>query len=130
MPEDKLLQTLHATVHCYLITLQAVADALSEACPPVGGPCRQRLSRLRARLAFDSSIAAIEESCEIASRELKEDAGMASSYVERHRVELRRTIASLEDIVRTIAQRQDFYGSRLRRFAIKMENLPSLPDAD
>jgi GGDEF domain-containing protein len=117
-------------MYCYLSTLQAVADAVREACPPVGGPCGQRLSRLRARLAFDSTTGAIEESCAIASRELREYAGMAFGYVERHRVELRRAIASLEDVVRTFAQRQDFYGSRLRRFAAKMENGPSLPDSD
>jgi GGDEF domain-containing protein len=122
MPEDNSLQTLHATVHCYLSTLQTVADTLAQSCPPVGGPYRQRLSRLRARLAFDSSVGAIEESCEIASSELHEYASKASLYVERHRVELRRAIAGLEDIVRTLAQRQDFYGARLRQFATQIEH--------
>jgi len=127
--EDDTLEILHATVHCYLRTLQAVADAVSEACPPIGGPCRQRLSRLRARLAFDTSAGAIEESCAATSRELKEYAGMASGYVERHRVELRRAVAGLEDMVRAIAQRQDFYGARLREFALQMENTPASPNA-
>lgn len=125
MPEDNTLHTLHATVHCYLSTLQAVADAMGEACPAVGGPYRQRLSRLRARLAFDSSAGAIEESCAVALQELQEYAGVASGYVEGHRKELRRAIASLEEIIRTIAQRQDFYGARLRQFAVQMENPPS-----
>jgi GGDEF domain-containing protein len=127
MFEDDTLQTLHATVHCYLSTLQAVADALAQACPPVGGPYRQRLSRLRARLAFDSSASAIEESCTVASRELQEYAGKASLYVEGHRVEFRRAIAGLEDTVRTLAQRQDFYGARLRQFAMQIESMPYPP---
>ena len=124
MLEDNSLQTLHATVHCYLSTLQTAADTLAQACPPVGGPYRQRLSRLRARLAFDSSAGAIEESCAIVSRELQEYAARASLYVERHRLELRRAIACLEDIVRALAQRQDFYGARLRQFAAQMESTP------
>jgi hypothetical protein len=129
MPEDNPLQTLHATVHCFLSMLQAAADAMAEACPPVGGPYRERLSRLRARLAFDSSASAIEESCAIASRGLKEYAGVASAFVERQRVEFRRATAGVEDIVRTIEHRQDFYSARLRQFAMQIENLPSTADA-
>ena len=83
----------------------------------MGGPYRQRLSRLRARLAFDSSASAIEESCESWSRELKEYADKASGYVEQQRAELRRAIAGLEEIVRALAQRQEFYAERLRRLA-------------
>jgi GGDEF domain-containing protein len=128
--EDNTLHALHATVHCYLSTLQALADAMGEACPPVGGPYRQRLSRLRARLAFDSSAGAIEESSAVALRELQEYAGEASGYVERHRRELRRAIAGIEEITRTIAQRQDFYNARLRQCAIQMETMRSAPDAD
>ncbi len=125
MSEDNPLQTLHATVHCYLKTIQVVADALAEACPPVGGPYRQRLSRLRARLAFDSSTNRIEESSAVMSRELKEYSGKAWGYVERHRAELRRAIDGLEDIARTLTQRQDFYGERLRQFARQMEAAPT-----
>jgi GGDEF domain-containing protein len=124
MPEDDSLTTLHAAVNCYLTTLQRVADTLAEACPPMGGPYQQRLGRLRSRLAFDAGTEAIEESCAITSRELKEYAGKASGYVERHRVELRRAVAGLEDIIRTLAQRQDYYGERLRRFAMQMETTP------
>jgi len=102
-----------------------MADALAQDCPPVGGPHRQRLSRLRARLAFDSSAAAIEESAAVASRELQEYAAEAALYVERHRLELRRALAGLEDIVRTIGQRQDFYSARLRQFAVRTERSPS-----
>jgi hypothetical protein len=120
--EDNTLQTLHATVHCYLSILQTAADTLSQACPPIGGPYGQRLSRLRARLAFDSSASAIEESCTDTSRELLEYAAKAALYLERHRVELRRAITGLEGIIRTLAQRQDFYSARLRQFAAQLEN--------
>jgi len=130
MSEDNPIQTLHTTVHCYLKTIQVVADSLAEACPPVGGPYRQRLSRLRARLAFDSSTGKIEESSAVMTRELKEYAGKAWGYVERHRAELRKAIAGLEDIARTLTQRQDFYGERLRQFARQMEAAPDSADAE
>ncbi len=130
MPKDDLLKTLHAAVNCYLSTLQTVADTLAEACPPMGGPYRQRLSRLRARLAFDSSTEAIEESCAVASRELKDYANKASGYVDRHRVELRRAVAGLDDIVHALAQRQDFSVERLRRLATQMEQTSYPPEPE
>lgn len=120
MSEDNL-SALHSAVNCYLSTLETVAHALAEACPPVGRPFGQRLSRLRARLAFDSGQEKLEESREITSREVLEYAEKASSYVDRQRVELRRAIAGMEEIVRTMAQRQEFYGERIRRFTMQIE---------
>lgn len=121
MPDDDPIQSLHAVVNCYLTTLEVVANTVADACPPIGGPYRQRLSRLRARLAFDSSVDAIEESSGVIARELEEYASKASGYLERHGAELRQAVAGLEEIVRTLAQRQEFYGERLRRFATQME---------
>lgn len=129
-PEDRTLQILHATVHCYLSTLQNLADALVQACPPVGAPYRQRLSRLRARLAFDSSVAALEDSSAVTAQELKAYAAKASGYVERHNLALRQGIASLQEIVRTLAQRQEYYGERLRQLAGKIQSPPSAGSAD
>src|SRR5262249_51739612 len=51
----------------------------------------------------------------------KEYSSKARSYVEQHGIELRAALGALEDIVRTLAQRQDFYGARLRQFAAQME---------
>lgn len=121
-PEDRTLQILHATVHCYLSTLQTVADALVQTCPPVGAPYRQRLSRLRARLAFDSSVVALEDSTAVTAQELKDYAAKASGYVERQNLALHEGIASLQEIVRTLAQRQRYYGERLRQLAGKIHS--------
>jgi GGDEF domain-containing protein len=120
MPDD-LLPVLHASVNCYLSVLETVAHALAEACPPVGKPYGQRLSRLRARLAFDSGRAKLEESCIETARELRDYAQKASTHAEAERAELRRGLIALEQIVRSLAQRQEFYGERLRRFAAEME---------
>jgi GGDEF domain-containing protein len=121
MPQQDLLTSLHAAVNCYLSTLETTAHALAEACPPIGTPYGQRLSRLRARLAFDSSAGKIEESCVVTAQELKDYAERASAYVEQQRAELRRALTTLEEIVRAQAQRQEFYGERVRRLAMQME---------
>src|SRR5579863_3683816 len=121
MSQDDPLKALHTAVNCYLTTLQSLADGLAQACPPIGGPYRHRLSRLRTRLAFDASPEALEESCAIAETEIREYAGKASAYVERHGVELRRGAGGVEDLAQQLAQRQDFYAARLRQFAKEME---------
>jgi GGDEF domain-containing protein len=120
-PCEQHLAALHATVHIYLSMLQSVAECLGGACPPVGGPYRHRLSRLGKRLAFDSSKHAVEESCAVVAKELTNYASQASAYLRCHGTELRRAVAGLEELVRTVAQRQDFYAARLRQFASQME---------
>ncbi len=121
MREDDCLSALHAAVNCYLSTLETAAHALAEACPPVGKPYEQRLSRLRARLAFDSGREKLEESRIEAARELSDYAHKASRYSEQERAELRRGLTALEEIIRTLVHRQEFYGERLRRFATEIE---------
>jgi GGDEF domain-containing protein len=118
---DAQVDALHTAVNCYLSTLMAIAGSLGAACPEVGGLYRHRLNRLRKRLAFDSSPDALEESRASVENELNEFAAKASTYVSQHGIELRSAIGTLEDIVRSLAQRQDFYGARLRQFAGQME---------
>src|SRR5580698_6641957 len=121
MSQDDPLKVLHTAVNCYLTTLQTVADGLAQACPPMGGPYRHRLSRLRTRLAFDANPEALEESCAIVETEVQEYAMKTAAFVGRHGVELGRGVDGLEEVVQTISRRQDFYASRLRQFAKQME---------
>jgi GGDEF domain-containing protein len=118
---------LQRAVNCYLQTVLAMGKCLGAACPEIGGLYRHRLSRLRSRLAFDSSPDAIEESYAAITVELDEFAAKASNFVAQHGIELRSAIATLEEVVRSLAQRQDFYAARLRQFAAQMEstNYPS-----
>jgi GGDEF domain-containing protein len=118
---DAWVGALHTAVNCYLSTLLAIANSVGATCPEVGGLYRHRLNRLRKRLAFDSSPEALEESRATVETELNEFAVKASTYVSQHGVELRSAVSTLEDIVRSLAQRQDFYGARLRQFAGQME---------
>lgn len=121
MADDPHLHALHAAVNCYLSTLGGIGDCVGAACPEIGGIYKHRLSRLRARLAFDSSTEAMEESCTAIEVELKEYAARASGYVARHRLELRAALAAVQDLLKSFAHRQDFYSARLRQFAAQME---------
>jgi hypothetical protein len=120
MPED-LVNAEQTALNCYLSSLLALANCLGDACPEIGGLYRHRLTRLRSRLAFDSSPDAIEESARAVEGELKEYSSKTLAYVEQHGLELKAAIVALEQIVRSLAQRQDFYGARLRQFAAQME---------
>jgi GGDEF domain-containing protein len=122
MADQDPLHALHAVVHSYLGTLMAVADCVGEACPPVGSPYRQRLSRLRTRLTFDANKDAVQQSAATVRAELKEYSAKAAQYLERNKSELRRAASGLEGIARTLTQRQEFYASRLRQFASQMES--------
>ncbi|HVO98687.1 MAG TPA: hypothetical protein VMT15_11500 [Bryobacteraceae bacterium] len=129
-PVELALNVLPNVANCYLATLAAIADCLGEACPEVGGPYCDRLTRLRSRLAFDSSAEAIAESQELVERELREFSRRASSYAASYSEEMQRAVDVLESVVKALAQRQEFYGARLRQFAAQIETtaLPTEPE--
>ncbi len=130
MPDDLHLSALHKSVNCYLSVLLSMAECVGTSCPEIGGLYQHRLSRLRTRLAFDSSPEALEESCIAIEAELREYAAKASGYVAQHGIELRSAVAALEEIVRSLAMRQDFYGTRLRQFALQMEHTTYPTDSE
>lgn len=121
-PGGEHLAALHSVTNSYLVTLMAVAECLGGACPPVGGPYRHRLARLGKRLAFDSSKEAVEESCAEVAQELTGYAAQAAAYLRCHGSELRRAVAAVEETIRALVQRQEFYAARLRQFATRMQN--------
>jgi GGDEF domain-containing protein len=130
MTESEQLNALHTAVSSYLTTLLAVSECIGDACPEVGGPYRHRLGRLRSRLAFDTTPEAIVESTVVVERELKDYSKKTANYIAHHGIELRRAIDALENIVRALAQRQDFYGARLRQFAEQMQMTPYPTDPE
>src|SRR5712691_3137298 len=125
MADTDILHSLHTTVHCYLATLLATGDCLAESCPPVGGPYRTKLSRLKSRLAFDGSAPALEESAAVVAAELKDYSSKAAAYLDSYAAGLRRSSDDLEAILRRFTQRQEFYSGRLRQFATRLESAPS-----
>jgi GGDEF domain-containing protein len=130
MSDTEQLSALHTAVNSYLTTLLAISECVGSACPEVGGPYRHRLSRLRGRLAFDATPEAMTESTEVVERELKDYSRKTAHYIGQHSVELRQAIDALESIVKSIAQRQDFYGARLRQFATQMQTMPYPSDPE
>jgi GGDEF domain-containing protein len=130
MTDAEQLSALHTAVTSYLATLLAVADCVGAACPEVGGPYRHRLTRLRSRLAFDTNSEALTETSGAVEKELAEFARKSARYIAQHGVELQQTISALENIVRSLAQRQEFYGARLRQFAAQLEtaSYPTEPE--
>jgi GGDEF domain-containing protein len=108
-------------MHAYLDTLLALAESIGEACPPVGGAYQQRVARLRTRLSFSSDREAVELSASQVRAELKEYSAHASRYLDQHISELRHVIDGLEEIGKTMVQRQDFYALRMRQLALRME---------
>lgn len=130
MNDTAELSALHTAVNSYLSTLLAIAECVGKACPEVGGPFRHRLSRLRSRLAYDTSPDAIAESNLVVERELADYATRTSHYVAEHGNELRKTVELLENIVKALAQRQEFYCGRLRQFAEQMETSEFPADAE
>jgi len=130
MADIEELSALQTAVASYLSTLRAVADCVGAACPEVGGPYRHRLSRLGSRLAFDTNPEAIAESNAVVEKELADYARKTARYIAQHGAELHQTIAAVETIVKSLAQRQDFYGARLRQFAAQMETTPYPTDPE
>jgi hypothetical protein len=122
MDDNDILHALHTTVHCYLSTLLAAADCLADACPPVGGPYKTKLSRLQSRLAFDSSAEAVEESAAAVAAEFKDYSAQAATYLESHAAGFRRMLTGLEQGLDVLGQRQEYYFGRLRQFASQMES--------
>jgi GGDEF domain-containing protein len=130
MTDTEQLSALHTAVTSYLSTLLAVSNCIGAACPEIGGPYSHRLSRLRNRLAFDANSAAMVESNATVEKELADYAKKASHYIQQHGAELTRTIEALATIVKSLAQRQEFYGARLRQFAAQMETTPYPPEPE
>ena len=130
MTDTEQLSALHTAVTGYLSTLQAIAECVGKACPEVGGPYRHRLSRLRSRLAFETTPEAITESATVIERELADYAKKTANYVAQHGTELRQTIAGVEAMVKSFAQRQEFYSGRLRQFAEQMQTAEYPADSE
>jgi len=108
-------------VAAYLSAMAVTADCLERTYPDVGAPYRERIHRLRKRLAYDASRDAIKESTQTLEGELKDYASVANRVLTQRSVELERGILALRDIIETLTERQEFYGNRLWQFAAQME---------
>ena len=117
-----VLGDLASALAGYLTIIGATADCLETACPNVGGPYRQRLNRLRARLSYDPRRELLRERTECFQVELKDYATAAGNYLGRRSVEMERGMLALRDLVAQAGKRQAGSFDRLRRLADRLGN--------
>ena len=124
-----LLGELSNAVAAYLTTMGVTADCLEKSFPEVGGPYRKRIHSLLSRVSFDATREAIADSSQALQDDLKDYATVAKQVRIKRSLELERGVLALSDIVENLTQRQDFYSSRLRKFAEQMEKATYPSDA-
>jgi len=120
--ERDLLGELSNAVAAYLSTLAVTADSMEQAFPEVGGPYRKRIHSLLSRVSYDATREAIADSAQTLQDDLKDYATVAKQVRIKRSLELERGVLALSDIVEDLTNRQEFYSSRLRKFAAQMEN--------
>jgi GGDEF domain-containing protein len=119
-----LLAEFSNAVAAFLNVMAATADCLEQTHPDVGAPYRQRLHRLRSRVAFDANREAIKKSVSTFESELKDYSGLASRLMTQRGVELKRGILDLSDVIERLASRQEKFSNGVLQAA---ENLGSMP---
>jgi len=127
--ERDLLGELANAVAAYLSTMTVTADCLEQSFPEVGSPYRKRIQSLHSRVSYDASREAIAESSQILQDDLKDYATIAKQVRIKRSLELERGVLALSDIVENLTLRQEFYSSRLRKFAEQMEKASYPADA-
>jgi hypothetical protein len=121
MENRDYLAEFSSVVASYLLTLSSVADCLGNTCPEVGGPYRDRLTRLRARLSFEATRNGIASATKTVEGELDDYAKAVARYQSQHEIELRSAIVLLQEIIDSMALRAEFQGGQLEKLAAEME---------
>jgi GGDEF domain-containing protein len=119
--ERDLLGELANAVAAYLSTMAVTADCLEQSFPEVGSPYRKRILSLHSRVAYDATREAITDSAQTLQDDLKDYAIVTKQVRIKRSLELERGVLALSDIVENLTHRQEFYSSRLRKFAAQME---------
>jgi GGDEF domain-containing protein len=120
-------------VASYLNVMAATGDCLEQTYPEVGNLYRQRIHRLRTRVAFQATREAIKESASTLEVELKDFAQVTNRVLTQRSVELTRGILALGDLIEKLAKRQEYFGNRLLYLSSQVDNLAApaaLPAGD
>lgn len=115
------LSELSSAITCYLSLLSAVADCMGLASPEVGGPYRKRISQLRTRLFFQTNSKSMKSSLKAVEGELNDYAVVAAQFLDRHDLDLRRAIVTLERVIDTQATCHDFHRTHLMELAARVD---------
>jgi len=124
-PQRDLLAELSNAVAAYLNTMAASADCLEQTYPDVGGVYRQRIQRLRARVAYQATREAISDSVQTLGAELKDFASVTNRVLTQRSVELSRGILGFDEIIEDHNRRQQVFAERLRDLAEELQNTGS-----
>lgn len=119
-----------SAIAAYLNSMAAIADCLEQTYPDVGGPYRQRLHRLRSRVAFDATQDALKDSVTTLESELKDYAGLANRVLTQRAIDSKRGMLTLSDMIENLAERQELFGNHLLYAAEQMEDMPWPSDPD
>lgn len=122
--ERDLLAELSNAIAAYLDSMAVIADCLEQTYPDVGGPYRQRIRRLRSRVAFAATLEAVKDSAVTLEAELKDYAGLTNRVVTQRGIESKRGILALGDMIESLAKRQELFGNHLLHEARQVENMP------
>jgi GGDEF domain-containing protein len=119
--ERDLLAEFAEAVAAYLNVTDSLALCLEQTCPEVGGPYRQRIQRMRSRVAFDAKREVIKDSAKMLQADLKDYAAAVDQLLTRRTVELKSGILDLGDHLDSLTQRQNLFSQQLRQFASQLE---------
>lgn len=119
-----------AALDCYLSAILMLADFVAEVDPDGGALYRERLIRLRRRLAFAASPKALEENRTALKAELLEFAARVVAELGQRRQQALGVLSAVNATTESITARQQFYASRLRQFADWIEETPLSPDKE
>ena len=109
-----LMAELANAVAAYLSTMEVTADCLEESYPEVGTPYRKRIQALQSRVSYDATPKEIKDSAQAIQAELRDYASVAKRVRTERSVELEREVLALGDIIENLAERQAYFGRRLR----------------
>lgn len=87
-----------AVFYCYLSSLQAMAECIVAACPPVGAQYCDQLMRVRRRVAYDHTAQSLEEARQSLENTLASYADQAYRYSELRGEDLRQILETLDKI--------------------------------
>lgn len=111
------LAELSNAVASYLNVIAATAECLEQAFPETGSVYRQRIERMRARIAYHATPEAVKEGVDMMAWELKGYADLTHRILQKRSVEMTRGILALGELLETLVQHQESFCSRVRALA-------------
>jgi len=116
------LADLGAAIAAYLSAMQAAGECVTAAAPEVGKPYGRRIQKVHARLAFDPTRDSIRESIEVFQNELRDFAAAAARHGQQHTLEIRSSLAAVEEKVDHLEHRTLSFFSQISQVDTPRQN--------